>query len=95
MPNTVYKYGPVVPNVDVQEIVMPRGAGIVHMMEQPHINGQLYLWAVVNPQEKETERRRFAVLGTGWDIPPYLYYVCTCMACDGTVWHLFEEYPVS
>lgn len=70
------------------EIEMPVGATILSVQMQ---GGTAQLWALVDPYAG-TERRRFAVIGTGWDIPDHHVYLGTWQ--DGPfVWHLFEATP--
>jgi hypothetical protein len=66
--------------------LMPQGAKVVHVGEQ---NGDIYLWASVNPNMLE-ERRTFTVVGTGHKAPPDSVYVGT-VQIHPFVWHVFEE----
>ena len=62
---TVYKYAIHLPNLDENDtlsINMPRGAKALHVAEQ---DGQLCLWALVDPAQKVTVPVRLAVHGTG------------------------------
>jgi hypothetical protein len=72
---------------EFSELVMPKGAEVVHFGTQ--VDG-MKLWALVNVREKESEARAFIVVGTGWDAPDHLRYHKTLQ--DGSyVWHLFER----
>lgn len=89
MITTVYKFHLMhgSPGID-----MPRGAQVLCAREQ---NGELYLWALVDPEEP-TEERHFDVFGTGHVIPPLLEggrrFVDTVLMHEGSlVLHVFER----
>lgn len=66
-------------------ILMPKGAEILHIAHQ---EGLLTIWALVNP-EKEEEERKFRIAGTGWNIFDNEKHLSTYQ--DGElVWHVFE-----
>jgi hypothetical protein len=84
---TVYKYP--LPLNDRVTLEIPRGAKPLYVAEQ---NGQLCLWALVDPEHVE-EERGFYILGTGQRTTDdkTTQYVGTAI-CDGGrfVWHVFE-----
>jgi hypothetical protein len=84
---TIYKYTlPVGDNVAVS---LPVGAGILSVHEQRE---QICMWALVDPNEKETEIRQFRIAGTGHDITEDLYQFIGSvhMYSSSLVFHVFE-----
>jgi len=78
---TVYKY--VLDTVDIQELEMPQGAGLLHVAMQ---YGKLCLWARIIPDSR-TVKRRFRVAGTGHpDVRGR--YLGTILG--QLVWHVFD-----
>lgn len=84
---------------DEMSIEMPKGAIIISIQIQ---NGQTVLWAIVNPDEKEKELRRFRCFPTGseFDLLPdedCLTFLSTIQLAGGDfVIHCFEivkRYP--
>lgn len=74
------------------QVVMPKGAQIVHVAEQDGTVGPVVtMWALVDP-EAPAETRRFAELGTGHEIPDEHEHVGTWQS-GPFVWHLFEHRP--
>lgn len=81
----VFKY--VIAVTDQQIVMMPAGAQILTVKLQ---NGQLCLWALVDPEMPEKPRRIY-VHGTGHDVRPDAKYIGTVMyAGDSLVFHVFE-----
>jgi len=72
-----------------QVFLMPIGARIVPVQDQ---YGVPCMWALCNPQQKQTERS-FYIFGTGHHIPEAgLSYLGTVQQMDGRlVWHVFED----
>lgn len=66
---------------------MPEGAKVVGFGQQ---GGQPVMWASVNPGA-ERVRRRFHVVGTGWDFNASWTYLGMVQMPNGLVWHLLEE----
>lgn len=53
--------------------------------------GRLVIWMECPSDEKDTEARRFVVVGTGQEIlDDSLVYRATCIV-EGFVWHLYED----
>ena len=69
-------------------IEMPKGAEILAVQLQDSFNA--CIWAKVDPEEEEREKRRFEVIGTGHNFyDTNKKYLATWQ--DGMfVWHLFE-----
>lgn len=67
------------------EVEMPKGAEILTLQVQ---HGIPCLWARLCPA-REKVKRRFSVIGTGWDFDGAGAYVGTYQQ-DGFVWHVFE-----
>ena len=82
---TIYKYELIVQD-DPQIISMHEGAKILHVGLQKH--NTISMWA-----ETETETsiitRKFVVVGTGYPITFFGYYVGTVID-QPFVWHLYE-----
>ena len=84
----VYKYRLSI--LDEQVVNMPKGAKVLSVQSQ---NGAPCIWAAVNPDETECERRKFRMAGTGHPIDDSLVndYIGSFMLYDGAlVFHLFE-----
>lgn len=86
---TIYKYP--VPIHDEFIINMPNGAQPLSVRVQ---NGQVYMWAMVNPRNAMIEKR-FYLRGTGHPIEvddENLRFIDTFQIHDGSlVCHLFED----
>lgn len=67
------------------KVNMPIGAKIVHANTQ---NGEFCIWAQVDT-ENNTEERRFAVIGTGWEIDEDIVHL-GCVMEGVFVWHIVE-----
>jgi hypothetical protein len=83
----VYKY--VIPVVDEPVIIMPLSAKLLHVHNQ---RGEICLWALVNPEDREVGARRFRVAGTGHPISQgeNLDYIGTVHMDGGRlVFHVF------
>ena len=72
-----------------QEIEMPEGAEILSMQVQ---HGVTCIWAKVD-KEKQAVRRRFIIVGTGWEVPAAATkFIGTFQLNGGAyVFHLFED----
>jgi hypothetical protein len=68
-------------------VTMPKGAHVLSIQEQ---NGQICIWASVNPRA-EPEPRRFFVAGTGFDIPEAAGAFLATVQVGAYVWHVFED----
>lgn len=81
---TIWKYT-IQPSM---ELNLPKGAQILSVHEQ---GDALCMWALVDP-EVETENRKFAVYGTGHEIPDQqMKFVGTAHNNNGSlVFHVFE-----
>jgi len=90
MNQTIYKFP--LKKMDGQNIIMPRGAEILTVQTQNEIP---CLWALVNPEEKETDARFIEMVGTGHpianDMATERKYIGTFQLYGGTlVFHCFE-----
>jgi hypothetical protein len=84
----VWKY----PFLDWSEkFSMPAEARVVHVDVQHGAAAQevICLWALVDP-EKAQEERRFEIYASGQAADPDSVYVGTAIRRSGTVWHVFE-----
>lgn len=72
---------------DKQTIRMPNGARILSIQEQ---NGELCVWAVVDPDE-EYVPRKFRIFGEGhtFDLDAADAKFIGTVQCDRLVWHIF------
>lgn len=66
--NTIWKYviDPAKYSGDWYEIDLPLGAEILTVGEQ---HNDIVIWAKVDPDHNHVERRKFAIVGTGHNIP--------------------------
>ena len=89
----VYKYEIKIRD-DLQELLIPSGAQLLHVDEQEGdwANAKIELWALVDPESPFTTRR-FRVYGTGHPIRDVdMAYVGTAQhRTTGLVWHVFEK----
>lgn len=85
----VWKYGI---RLGEQTIEMPAGAKILDVQIQ---QGQLVMWALVDPLTDEREAVSIFVIGTGHEIYAYNFkHVATVQTLDGAlVWHVFRRLP--
>ena len=82
----VFKYGLMPAPGHVQETPMPRGAHIIHAVEQRNV---ICLWAEVDENE-EMETRLFQVLGTNHEIDSSATHLGT-VQMPPFVWHVYEH----
>jgi len=70
-------------------IVMPFGAEVLQVREQIE---NVCLWALVDPDERQMETRRFILFGTGHPIPsaPMKYHGTAHLKGGMLVMHVFE-----
>lgn len=88
MARTIYKY-PLALTDDIQIIIMPGGAEILHVgVQGENLVPRICLWAYIDPGA-ETQPRTFRVFGTGHDLPTKHEYVGT-VQMGSYVWHIFE-----
>ena len=88
MSRVIWKYE-VTPQLGVQHLLVPRGGRPIAMKMQ---GAALKLWLENDLDEVEQERIRFAVIGTGQEVPEGLEHVETVVAGEA-VWHLYREPP--
>lgn len=69
-----------------QQIEVPTGAIIRHIGEQ---DGSICIWMEVT-QSAPKEKRKFLVMGTGWELPEDRNYVGT-VQMGSFVWHVYEN----
>lgn len=73
-----------------QKVPIPRGAEILHIDYQ---DGQIQIWALVDPNEPIIEQRTFFIVGTGSllpDTPTPLTHLTT-LKSGPFIWHIFEQ----
>lgn len=81
---------------DTPTVWLPKGAKILMANEQNNsikYNKKLYLWAVIDTDEKETEERKFRIAGTGHPLGEMynLKPISTIFTeGDSLIWHIFE-----
>lgn len=72
-----------------QSMQIPENSELIGAQVQ---DSEIYLWFTVNPAFPRGERK-FALYGTGWDIPDSASYCDTVHAAGPLgeyVWHVFE-----
>ena len=87
--NKIFKYK--LELTDIQILRMPKDASILSAQFQ---FGTLFLWALVDPDKDEVERR-IRIIGTGHPIDNInnLSHIDTVQQAGGTfIWHVFEEW---
>ena len=84
----VFKYE--IPVADESFVRLPLGAQILSVGQQ---NDQMFLWALVNPDEQRTERRNLRVAGTGHELTEVkeLKFIGTVHIYGALVFHVFER----
>jgi hypothetical protein len=90
----VWKYG--LPAIGKLEIEMPKGARVLTAQVQ---DNKPMLWAVVNPEKKEMEKRTFECVTTGSEIKrgerTYMGYISTLqLHSRPLVIHVFEHIEI-
>jgi hypothetical protein len=81
---TIYKY---VLTPDHETVPLPKGARVLDAQMQ---DGSITLWALVDPQERESVPRRFGVYATGGPGPGVRDTHVATILHGGFVWHVFE-----
>lgn len=77
--------------VGEQEVELPRAARFLHAEPGAYMGGTIDTWWLVW-LDSDTERRTFAVRGTGHQVGDDLRYMATVRDDDDAfVWHLFEK----
>lgn len=91
---TIYKYPlDVSGGTNLMTALLPKDAVVLDVGLQ---NAQLFVWAIVDDQQKETEGHLFIVSGTGHPLPPVpedrtMVHIGTKLYRDGAlVLHAFE-----
>lgn len=69
-----------------QSMRIPEDSELIDIQVQ---DAEMYLWFTVNSALPKVERK-FALYGTGWDIPDGASYCDTVHLPGGEVWHVFE-----
>lgn len=84
---TIYKYS--IKMTDEEQIIeMPKGSDVVTFVNK--IDG-IFLYAVVDTDTTETEKRKFFVCGTGWPIRCDAYeYIGSILLTEYEIYHLIE-----
>lgn len=86
---TIFKYA-LNRYVDITDLDLHIGAEILTV----GIQGEdIVFWALVDMHEKATERRSFAIVGTGWALPADQYLAKNYLGKVEEapfVWHIFE-----
>lgn len=84
---TIHKYR--INDIDV--IAIPKGAKVLHAGIQ---SSAMTIWAEVDTEEKELEKRQFMIFGTGHTMPNNgrLNHISSVQD-DVFVWHVYEWQP--
>lgn len=72
----------------LDEESMPKGTTILCVQMQTTVPT---IWALVDTEQMETERRRFRIYGTGREIPSESGIYIGTVQNGPFVWHIFEE----
>ena len=82
----IYKY--LIPE-QVCKVFLHTNAKIINVDYQG--DGNLYMWAEVDPEEEMTEVRVFSVIGTGHiKTDPVAKWYLKTVYCGSLVWHVYE-----
>jgi hypothetical protein len=74
---------------DTLEVDVPYGARLLHVAGW---NGSISLWFEVTTTAAQTQRRRFALFGTGHELPAnHMSYVGTALN-PPFAWHVYEVF---
>lgn len=87
----IFKY-PLMPE-DRQALLIPKGATLLSVAPDVHMDDNLCLWALVDPDARP-ETRTIRIHGTGHEVPKpeNLRFIGTAvMRSISLVWHVFEE----
>ena len=86
---TIHKY-PINFKTEELSLTMPINAQVLTVQFQ---NDQLCLWARVDSEEEQVEKREFRRYGTGLEVNEFdLEYISTVQEGNGSlVWHIFEN----
>lgn len=74
-----------------KKISLPVGAKVVAAGLQ---RGTFFIWAIVDTEAPYTEERRFAVIGTGWEIQHECWQYIGIIHDGPFVWHVMEVLDV-
>ena len=84
---TIYKY-PIEMTSAEQILELPKGCEVANFIKK--IDG-IFLYAIVDIGEKETEKRKFVVCGTGWPIKCENYkFIGSILLTEYEIYHLLE-----
>ncbi len=88
MVNKIFKYDLSI--TDSQFIELPINSEILDFQFQDE---ELKMWAIVNPDLTEMQKRKIRIIGTGHSFYNYqLQYLKTVQHMNGQlVWHIFED----
>ena len=97
MNNQIWKYTVPLKPLEEFQLEVVKGAGEIHF---ELVNGDIWMWFIVDTDEPERETRYFTVEGTGQkmvkDYPANYGYYASHLATfiqAPFVWHLFEHWP--
>jgi hypothetical protein len=85
MARKVYKFQDVREGLGWQEMLLPVGSIPIHWDAEKYC-----LWVELDPDQTDKEMMRFAIVGTGQDIPEDAEHVVT-LSGSALVWHLYRE----
>ena len=92
MNKTIYKYNLRFSYSGKDSLELPIDSEILSCQLQ---NDEIMLWALVNPNEKQTESRYFEFFGTGHEVGCDMgierKFINTVLFSDGLVFHVFER----
>lgn len=86
---TIYKYPMAID--DETSVLLPRGATILRVDHQGNNPRQLYVWAIVDTDDKQCDVARFFVRGTGHPLTGEEGDYVNTVHAMGLVWHVFTH----
>lgn len=87
MNRTIYKYPVPAVSPGAFEIELPASSRVVAFGDD--LDGELCVWAWIDPTEKEMHRQRFVLVWTGQHVGSHTTWLYVGRAVhDGLIWHL-------
>jgi len=83
----IFKY-----EIKVKELQQIEIAGFRKVLKVAEQNENLFIWCVVNDNDKQIDIKTVCVFGTGQELPVYKpNYFDTVITNNGLVWHIYLD----
>ena len=88
---TIYKY-----KLEITDLQLIEVTGFIKVLKVDEQNGGLYIWCLINTEDKLPEKVDIRIFGTGHNIlvSPSIRketYIDTVIMSNGLVWHVFIQ----